>query len=78
MQGITTFYQQQIAFRVEKRHNFREALIRFAKAQQMRGHLIILPGDFNEDINTNHTNLQHISQRCQLLDIWKQQIPYHT
>jgi hypothetical protein len=82
-QGITAFHQQEITFRTEKRlntnprHNFREDLIRFVKAQQARGYLIILASDFNEDISTNHTNLQHISQHCQLLDIWKQRIPHH-
>jgi hypothetical protein len=44
------------------RHNFREDIIRFIKAQQERGHMIIFAGDFNEHINNNHTNIQHISQ----------------
>ena len=39
--------------------------------------MIILAGDFNEHINHNQTNIQHISQRCQLLDIWKQKFPHH-
>jgi hypothetical protein len=58
-------------------HNFREDIIRFIKAQQACGYLLILAGDFNEHINANHTNLQHISQRCQLLDISKQKFPHH-
>jgi endonuclease/exonuclease/phosphatase family metal-dependent hydrolase len=39
--------------------------------------MIILAGDFNEHINNNHTNIQHISQWWQLLDIWKQKFPHH-
>jgi hypothetical protein len=66
-QGIASYHQQETAFRIERRpnanpqHNFREDIIKFIQSQQTRGHMIILAGDFNEYINNNHTNIQHIS-----------------
>jgi hypothetical protein len=84
IQGITAFHQQETAFRREKRkntsprHNFRHDLIRFVTGLQARKHQIILAGDFNEHIQENNTSLQHISQQCQLLDIWKQRFPTHA
>jgi hypothetical protein len=84
LQGITTFHQQETAFRREKRknsnprHNFQHDLIHFIKGLQARGHQIILAGDFKEHILDNKTSLQQISQQCQLLDIWKQKFPRQT